>query len=283
MSPSLILVTFLLQMSVGMCISVAILPTRLVDKHFFRSINFWAMLFTAMALFFRHRSSFELSPIFGPDANPSESVRHLSTVGYYAFLLVCAQLWYRIRFRDIDVTRLELLPPALIGLAAVLLDAANYIPSFPPLWAEWLMVGWHFVSASMLLGGFLAGMLFGHWYLTNEDMPKRLLVNMSYIMIGVLVFRIMGTGLTLWLTDQLIKPDSDFLYRFTALEGHGIFFWQRILVGLGIPAVVVGLIWSTAKIGSNQSATGIMYVAIAFVFIGELAARYLFLLSSIPL
>jgi hypothetical protein len=29
--------------------------------------------------------------------------------------------------------------------------------------------------------------------------------------------------------------------------------------------------------------TGIMYVAIAFVFIGELAARYLFLLSAIPL
>src|SRR5262249_23562779 len=98
-----------------------------------------------------------------------------------------------------------------------------------------------------------------------------------------IALRIVAVGSTLLVYKDFVRPDIDFLGTLTSFEGHGIFFWQRVLVGLFIPAIVVGLIYGTARIGSNQSATGIIYVAIAFGFIGELAARYLFFLSAIPL
>ena len=32
----------------------------------------------------------------------------------------------------------------------------------------------------------------------------------------------------------------------------GLFFWQRMLAGLGIPAVLSYMIWKTAKLGANH-------------------------------
>jgi hypothetical protein len=56
-----------------------------------------------------------------------------------------------------------------------------------------------------------------------------------------------------------------------------------MLAGLGIPAVLSYMIWKTAKIGANQSATGLLYVGVVFVIIGEMVSKYIFLLSGIPI
>jgi hypothetical protein len=282
MSVSFILVTFLLQMAVGMVITVAVLPPKLVDPRFFRSISFWAGLFTGIGLFARHRATLRLPEIFGAArvAAPSET---WVFAAFYLFLALCVFLWLRLRLRETSVSRAELLLISAVGLVAVVLDSMLFRAGLPPSWAQNLLLPLNFVTASLVLGGFLAGMMFGHHYLVSTDMPKKLLVTMAWILIAVMVLRIAAVGTTLLLYKEIIRPDVDFLTVLTSFQGHGIFFWQRVLVGLFIPAVVVGMIWGTARIGSNQSATGIMYVAIAFVFIGELAARYLFLLSALPL
>ncbi len=283
MSISFILVTFLLQMAIGMTLTAAILPPAMIDKHFFKSISFWAFLFTAMALVLKYNSTFHLPEIFGNTVAGPSLLQRGGLFLFYFFGLLCVRLWWRINFKDITVTRGELFSIAVVGLAALVIDALLFRPNIPPLWTQTVLIPFNFISASLLLGGFLTGMIFGHWYLVNTDMPKKLLVKMSWVMILVLGIRILSVVTSLWIYKTIIHPNSDFLNTLVSFEGHGIFFWQRILVGLGIPSVVVGLIWGTARIGSNQSATGIMYVAVAFVFIGELAARYLFLLSAIPL
>lgn len=283
MSISFILITFLLQMAIGMALTAAMLPPALIDKHFFKSISFWAFLFTLVALVLKHESVFRLPGIFGNTMTQVSILQKGSLFFFCLFGLLCAGLWWRIHFRDRIVTRGRLFLIACVGLTALVTDALLFRPNISPLWTQTVLVPFNFISASLLLGGFLTGMIFGHWYLVNTDMPKKLLVKMSWIMIFVLSIRILSVATSLWVYKTVIHPHSDFLNALVSFEGHGIFFWQRVLVGLGIPSVVVGLIWGTARIGSNQSATGIMYVAVAFVFIGELAARYLFLLSAIPL
>lgn len=201
----------------------------------------------------------------------------------WAFALLCFQLWFRIRWLGFGTSRPELFFISAVGLVATVISSLIFRPLLPPAWAQNILVPLHFVSASLVLGGFLAGMIFGHFYLVTVDMPKRLLVTMAWILIAVMALRVLAFGTTLFVFDHWVKPDSNFLAALTDFMGHGIFFWQRVLVGLLIPSVVVAMIYSTARIGSNQSATGIMYVAIAFIFIGELAARYLFILSAIPL
>lgn len=283
MSISFVLITFLLQMAVGMIVAVSLLPTKLVDGRFFKSISFWALLFLVSAIVLRHYSTFSLPERFGNALGESGTLVVAGRLLFYLFGLLLLLLWIRLKFKEGTASKWQLAVISATGIAALVLDAFLYRPNVAPIWAQNLLIPLNFVSTALLLGGFLAGMIFGHYYLVNTDMPKRLLVTMAWILIGVLALRIAAVGATLLLYKEVIRPDTDFLTALVSFQGHGIFFWQRVLVGLAIPAVVVAMIWSTARIGSNQSATGIMYVAIAFIFIGELAARYLFLLSAIPL
>ncbi|MBI2067177.1 MAG: hypothetical protein HYT77_04110 [Deltaproteobacteria bacterium] len=283
MSISFILVTFLFQMAVGMIATVALLPPALVDRRFFKSISFWTFLFTLIALILQYKATFHLPEVFGQPVGEGALLRRLSQILFLFFLAMTFAQWFHLRFFSGQVTRAGLVLIASIGLSAILVDSLVYRPAIPPLWIHSVLLPLHFLSASLVLGGFLAGMIFGHYYLVNTDMPKRLLVTMAWILIAILMFRFLAVGVSLLSYRELVYPGENFLEGLISFAGHGIFFWQRILVGLLVPAVVVAMIWSTARIGSNQSATGIMYVAIAFVFIGELAARYLFLLSAIPL
>ncbi len=263
--------------------TISILPPRLVDSRFFKSISFWAILFSVTALVAQHYSTFALPEIFGGAAVRSATLSGAGRILYYLFIAACLLLWGRLRFKEGNASQGLLVLPAVIGLGALVIDSLLFRPQIPPAWVQSILIPINFISTGLILGGFLSGMIFGHYYLVNTDMPKKLLVTMAWILIGVLAFRILAVGTTLLLYKEVIRPDTDFLAALISFQGHGIFFWQRVLVGLAIPAIVVAMIWSTARIGSNQSATGIMYVAIAFVFIGELAARYLFLLSAIPL
>lgn len=283
MSISFILITFLLQMSVGMFATVTLLPPKLVDTRFYKTIAFWSVLFTGSALALKHYATFHLPKIFGMSFVEASALASAARLFFYAFGFFSVFLWLRLHFFDRPLSRAPLLLISLIGLVALTADAWLYRPAVPPVWVQDLLIPLNFISTGLVLGGFLAGMIFGHYYLVTTEMPKKLLVSMAWILIGVLVFRIAAVGTTLLLHKAIVYPGIDFLGTLMSFEGHGIFFWERVLVGLAIPAVVVVMIWSTARIGSNQSATGIMYVAIAFVFIGELVARYLFLLSAIPL
>ena len=54
----------------------------------------------------------------------------------------------------------------------------------------------------------------------------------------------------------------------------GTFLMTRVLFGFVAPLVLLWLAWRCVRIRSNQSATGILYVVVAFVLIGEIIAKY---------
>jgi protein NrfD len=78
------------------------------------------------------------------------------------------------------------------------------------------------------------------------------------------------------------QPESGPSFRHYILSVSGIFFWQRVLFGLGAPALLSYMTWETAKIRSTQSATGILYVDFFTVVVGEVLAKYLFLATRVP-
>ena len=282
MSISFVLISFLMELGAGMMATVSFIPTATVDRRFFKTISFYAALFTCSALLLSHYSTFRLAaPFLIPTdlENIQERVKRIA----FLFGVLNLLLWGGLRFTERRLGRLPFIAIGLVGLIMVWVESLLFCAAAGPRWVQQILIPLHFLSSSMILGGFLAGMIFGHWYLVNTEMPKRLLLTMAWILIGVLGLRFLAVGTTLGLYRWVVTPNSDFLTHLISFEGHGIFFWQRVLIGLAIPTGVVAMIWNTARIGANQSATGIMYVGIAFIFIGELAARYLFLLSAIPL
>jgi hypothetical protein len=129
------------------------------------------------------------------------------------------------------------------------------------------------VSSAGLLGFTIAAMFLGHWYLNapemNLDPLRRLLVALS----SFIVMRAICSGLGLALE----------------LSGTGLSTTQWILVSLrwlaGIfgTAALAAMAWQTLKIPNTQSATGILYVAVITTFLGELTSLLLSRGTAFPL
>lgn len=135
-----------------------------------------------------------------------------------------------------------------------------------------------FFLSTLFLCGHVMNMIFGHWYLVNRQLPISHLVTTTRRMMYLTFIKLAQTGFTVyWAYTHLDAQALDSLFSFL---GHGIFFWSRILAGLGVPALVSVLAYQSAKIGSNQSATGIMYAGCVFVLMGEFLAVYLFAITG---
>lgn len=176
--------------------------------------------------------------------------------------------------------------PAIMGIAAgggavTLVAQALAVAGDGTLPMQVLTIA-SFLSSAVFLGGACTAMTLGHWYLVIPSLQARHLQSIvkvhiaSMIVRFVVVFAAVFAGIALW--QPGLGPS--FRYYITSLDG--IFFWQRVLFGLGGPAVLSYLTWETAKIRSLQSATGILYVDFFTVLVGEVLAKYLLLATRVP-
>lgn len=281
MSITFILNLFLVQTGCGMLALCLLLPKDIVDRHFFKSIGLFSTLFIGTALVMRWYYPFTLPSSFG---NGEVLPDYLYINILYGVVALGALVTWGIARFTMEVSFTKILNlTSLLALPAVLWDSTLFIPVADQGSPLALLVPLQFVTASLVLGGFLVGMIFGHWYLINVDMPKKLLVRMATIISAALLLKILAVAITWLVLEHLSTPEDNMAELMISFHGYGIFFWQRILIGLVVPTIIAYMIWSTARIGSNQSTTGIMYVGVAFIFIGELIAKFLFLFSTIPL
>lgn len=132
--------------------------------------------------------------------------------------------------------------------------------------------------ASGLLGGMLMTMLLGHAYLTaggemTQDPFKRLVV-----MLGVLVILrlVLSVSVALWpWWNQFDHAGFEAMW-------DTVMIVARYLVGLIVPGVFIYMTYDCVRRRSNQSATGILYVAGVLVILGEGAALALLKSTGLP-
>jgi len=139
-----------------------------------------------------------------------------------------------------------------------------------------------FFSSAALLGGACTAMILGHWYLVLPSMDVSLLQSMVKFHIGSTVVRTVVVAVVVGAAFVSWQAPSGASYSQYVLSLDGVFFWQRVLFGLGSPAVLSYLTWETAKIRATQSATGILYVDLFTVVVGEVLAKYLLLSTRVP-
>ena len=77
-------------------------------------------------------------------------------------------------------------------------------------------------------------------------------------------------------------PSREGLAALLSLERDALFFLFRIMWGIVGPLALSWFIWKTADMRSNQAATGLLYVALVFVLIGELLSSYLTVATGFP-
>ncbi len=147
--------------------------------------------------------------------------------------------------------------------------------------AAWLFPA-NAVAAAVLLGSVIVAMNLGHWYLVRWRLPVEHLVRFSLILAGAVALRglLLAAGLIAYGAGS--PGGVEALLREVAIE-RGFFFWQRVGFGLVGPAIFAWMIHATARIRSTQSATGILYLAVIFVLIGEFLARFLTVAGAGPM
>jgi protein NrfD len=138
-----------------------------------------------------------------------------------------------------------------------------------------------FLSSAALLGGASTAMILGHWYLILPSMQVSHLQSMVKVHIASLVVRLAVVVAAVIVAIATWQPGLGPSFRHYILSVAGVFFWQRVLFGLGGPVLLSYLTWETAKIRSTQSATGILYVDFFAVIVGEVLAKYLLLATRV--
>ena len=245
-----ILSQFLLRLAFGLAVGMAITPSRQVSSGFFRNHLYVTLGLSTLAVLVL--SKLDTHAMWFAGAASVFSFFGAACWLYEARLAGKTSLWL-IAFCDFA--------------AAVLSQYSHYAGTA---FQHEIAIG----ASGLVLGLVFAAMLLGHWYLNTPGMslkPLRTLLAVASIAI-VLQAIISASGfVSAWSTQTEIS--STWLLFLALRWSFGIF---------GVLALL-WLAWQTLKVPNTQSATGILYVAVIGVFVGELMSALLSAESAFPL
>jgi len=168
----------------------------------------------------------------------------------------------------------------LAGLAGLVFSTHSFYEA-PLLSIETLIYPATFFLSSLLLGSVTVGMLIGHWYLidTGQSLDPfvrifrffviALIVQSGFFLISPVALYFLGTPWSVTALEQL-------------WERHSTLLISRVIIGQGGPLILSWMIWRTLLIPHTMAATGLFYIALLGVFVGEILGRQILALTSLP-
>ena len=177
----------------------------------------------------------------------------------------------------------SLLFVSVLSSLALLLSRVEVEPfvSLPGIGPVWLAVG--LLLGALLFGAVVWAMNLGHWYLVSTSLPSGLLVRATEAFSLLVLLRVCFAAVALGLVARSSSGQGEeALARLLDPMRDGFFFWSRVTWGLLAPLLLAPFVVKTARLKSNQAATGLLYVGLVFVLVGELLAAYLTRRSGLP-
>ncbi|MEX0781804.1 MAG: hypothetical protein WD557_04075 [Dehalococcoidia bacterium] len=192
-------------------------------------------------------------------------------------VLVAAAVYTFAVFMGWDpVGRIAGIGGALAGAVVVAVCAAMLAP---PTWGyPAALLG--LTAGTLALGAVSVSMVWGHWYLTEGSLPAWPLRDLAWVLIAALAFQIVVIGLNVAIpvreTPTPENPVDVGLFSNPA-------FWLRIGVGIVFPVILAVMSLKTTQIRAMQSATGLLYICMGAVFVGEVLSKGLMFMTARPL
>jgi hypothetical protein len=187
----------------------------------------------------------------------------------YAVLVLVQNVVVRAAGADLRVDALIL--PVSVGAVFVIMAAFG--------WTAYgtgtaLILTFHLLSAAFVLGTSMVAMSTGHWYLANAQLSFDILIRLCRMFVlSVGIKAVIVALYAVWRFEDYWRLE-DF---------YKLVMGVRIAAGIFFAAALALMSLSCAKRHANQSATGILYVAVVFVLIGETISLYLTLGMQRPI
>jgi hypothetical protein len=263
------LAQFLLRLAFGLAVGMAVTSPAKVSSGFFRNHLYVTLGLTTLATLL-------LTQIFLPGAIFAALAALFSFLGAASWLYEAKRIgWVMVvgvawgSFTSAEIGQASVHEDYVVINAADEAIASTSIKmKLDEFHAIWVL------TSGLVLGFTFAAMLLGHWYLNSPGMElaplRRLLVAAAVAIVAHSA--VVGAG---FVAELSTRSDISMAWLLFVLLR-----WSFGLVGV---LALLWMAWRTLDIPNTQSATGILYVAVIGVFIGELTGLLLSAESAYPL
>jgi hypothetical protein len=265
--------TFLLvfaQIAVGGMFCLSIPPFQAMERGYYKSSAFVFWFLGTLAT----DGHFALWRRAG--ASVSGGVGPVELALWSAFCVFAgaylASLW-----REYVVLRARLFAACwAIGMSALVVGASSFAVVSPVPLAT-IVYPLSFILAALVLGTTASGMLLGHWYLIDRDLPLAPL----WSVLRFYVLCLAAQAITL-AAGSVLMSMSAATYAAAWHEYRWVFLGRVAISPLGT-AILAAMIWRTLLIPQTMAATGLFYIAVLGATVGEILGRYLLFRTGLPL
>ncbi|HXR34627.1 MAG TPA: hypothetical protein VN754_01685 [Candidatus Binataceae bacterium] len=168
----------------------------------------------------------------------------------------------------------------IVGLIGVIATSLTLKPTaFGPLAvAVYTLSG---IFSSAVLGFASVGMLFGHWYLIDPNLP----VDYLRTIVRLLGHSLIGELIVLFLVVGIMALGGHASAQAVATLFHSdsVLLAMRLLLGPVASITLAWMTWQTLKIPQTMAATGLLYIAVMSVLVGEFIGRFILFRTALPL
>lgn len=240
---------FLHLFALGTAGSVAAVPPRPIGRYYFKFHMTVVLVMVTVAVL-----------IARPWAGDGGLAARIGALLFAGVVLVENVL---VRAGKGDLSRGALLLPLAAGLPFVTITAlagAGYGVD------RALLLILHLYTSAAVLGTSLVAMSTGHWYLANAALPFDILVRLCRLFVAAVAAKAVVSGIYAVVGLDDIRRLEPFDVMVLGV---------RVAAGILLAGLLGVMSLACAKRKANQSATGILYVAVVFVLIGETISMYL--------
>jgi len=265
------------QLAFGGMFALAIPPFFKVERGFFKSS---ASVYLSAAL--ATVAGFVLLALRGGRGEAPTPAALWTSAGIWALFSVVLAAYLYTLWTDRGRLRAQTFTAAFVtGMLAVVASAVMLEPAGLGA-AGALVYGLTALGAAAALGLSSGAMLFGHWYLIDPNMPVDYLRSFIRVLGYALVAYLAALALTIGLLAVAAGSHGTAAIE-TLIGSHLALVAMRMLLGPVAALVLTGMCWQTLKIPQTMAATGLLYITVLAVLVGEMLGRYVMFRTAVPL
>jgi hypothetical protein len=264
---------FFYQIALGGLFALAATPFHQLERGFYKSTA-GVLFLIAILGFWGKISLYGRNLAEAPPALIAAALLHAFFIVSFACYLV--SLWgekQKFRARSFSFALLS-------GLAGLIASAQNFYDA--SIWSvEALIYPVSFILSTLLLGSVTVGMLIGHWYLidTGQSLDPFIRIYRFFLfaLVAQVSFLVLYPALIYWFGASPTVLGLERLWL-----DHATLLMSRVIIGQIAPLILAWMIWRTLLIPHTMAATGLFYIALLGVFVGEILGRQILALTSLP-
>jgi hypothetical protein len=265
---------FFYQIALGGLFGLSVTPFHELERAFYKSTA--GVLFMIAVLAFWGKMT-----LYWQSHSVALSFGALTEISFYGlFVILFAAYMISLWGENREFRARSFASCLLCGLVGLVFSARGFYDA--AFWSvETFLYPLGFFLSALLLGTVTVGMLIGHWYLIDTGQSLEPFVRVYKFFVVALVAQ------TLFL---ILSPAGLYIFgtarSVMSLErlwmDHSTLLLTRLISGQAAPLILSWMIWRTLLIPHTMAATGLFYIALLGVFVGEILGKQILALTSLP-